>query len=162
MINKTKLNEEFIISVKKEIKLSGMRLTKYLTYSFFFLVAAIVLFCIYRSSNEILGLLLPAIIIVATIGYSVYFFGNATSWGKKGSKEIFIVEYLFDNDFIKITMEDKSYAISYSRINKTYFVGNYLVLATDADPLMIDKNGFIDCTYNDLKNLLSQKNINIE
>ena len=63
MTNKTKLNDEFILTVKKEIQLSGQSITKYLTYSIFSIIAAVVLFCVYRSTNEILGIILPIIMI---------------------------------------------------------------------------------------------------
>lgn len=161
MTNKTKLNDEFILTVKKEMQLSGQSITKYLTYSIFSIIAAIVLFCVYRTTNEILGIILPIIIVIAVVIYSIYFFGKALSWGKKGSKEVYIVEYLFDKDFIKITMEENTHAVSYSRITKSYYVGNYLILVTNADPIIIDKNAFIDCSFEDFKTFLSQKHINI-
>ena len=104
MTNKTKLNDEFILTVKKEIQLSGQSITKYLTYSIFSIIAAVVLFCVYRSTNEILGIILPIIIVIAVVIYSIYFFGKALSWGKKGNKDVYVVEYIFDKDFIKISM----------------------------------------------------------
>ena len=51
MTNKTKLNDEFILTVKKEIQLSGQSITKYLTYSIFSIIAAVVLFFVYRSTK---------------------------------------------------------------------------------------------------------------
>lgn len=161
MTNKTKLNDEFILTVKKEIQLSGQSITKYLTYSIFSIIAAVVLFCVYQSTNEILGIILPIIIVIAVVIYSIYFFGKALSWGKKGNKDVYVVEYIFDKDFIKITMEDNSHAVSYSRITNTYYVGNYLVLVTNTDPIIIDKNGFTDCSFDEFKTFLSQKHINI-
>ena len=51
--------------------------------------------------------------------------------------------------------------IRMEKIVKTYYVGNYLVLVTNADPIIIDKNGFTDCSFDEFKTFLSQKHINI-
>ena len=161
MENKTIITAEKQNAVRKLLRFKGSNFVYFMVTEIVALIAALVMFFIYRTKSQpMLSTIIPIILILFMAAYFVYYLLKTGSFRQTGGESQIEMNYTFEQNVIIVHHGDQKMSLSYSRITEVFKTeGFYVLCISKSDPMLIAIRGFFDGTSSDFELLCEQKGI---